>query len=74
MIALFGFLIIFLTFRSNGDLDWAVMVPDEEEECEALVGLIPESGNRLSIPEDSRNRKMSRKVSYANIANFVPHK
>ena len=51
------------------------MVPDEEEEeCEALVGLIPESGNRLSIPEDSRNRKMSRKVSYANIANFVPHK
>lgn len=49
-------------------MEWAVMVPDEEEEeCEALVGLIPESGKSLSIPEDSRNRKMSRKVSYANL-------
>ena len=38
LIAILGFLIIFLTFRSNGNLEWAVMVPDEEEECEALVG------------------------------------
>ena len=48
-------------------MEWAVMVPDEEEECEALVGLIPESGNSLSIPEDSRYRRMSRKVSHANV-------
>ena len=67
LIAILGFLIIFLTFRSNGNLEWAFMVPDEEEECEALVGLIPESRNSLGVPDDARHRKMSRKVSHANL-------
>ena len=66
LIAVLGFLIIFLTFRSNGDMEWADMVP-EEEDCEALVGLIPESGNHLRVPEDARHRKMSRKVSHADL-------
>ena len=67
LIAIFGFLIIFLTFRSNGNLEWAVMVPDEEEECVALVGFIPESRNSLGVPDDARHRKMSRKVSHASL-------
>ena len=43
------------------------MVPDDEDECEALVGLIPESGNNLGVPDGERHRKMSRKISHANI-------
>lgn len=39
------------------------MVPDDEDECEALVGL----GNNLGVPDGARHRKMSRKISHANI-------
>ena len=37
------------------------------EDCESLVGLIPESGNHVKVSEDARHRKMSRKVSHANL-------
>ena len=36
-------------------MDLADIVP-EEEDCEALVGIIPESGNHLRFLEDARGK------------------
>ena len=68
LIVSFGFLMIYLTIRSNGEIDLSNMSPGEEEEdSQSLVPAIPEPKNNHCVPDDARHRKMSRKVSHANL-------